>query len=103
MVTRSGGSAKNSLRREDSCETLSRGWVKGGAVSDWVDIGSVEELRTRSVQEVTVRRTRIALVHRDGAFSAISGACNHAGGPLGQGTLDGDYVVCPWHYWKFHG
>jgi nitrite reductase/ring-hydroxylating ferredoxin subunit len=21
---------------------------------------------------------------------------------LGQGTLDGDYVVCPWHYWKFH-
>jgi multimeric flavodoxin WrbA len=24
------------------------------------------------------------------------------GGPLGEGTLDGDYVVCPWHYWKFH-
>jgi multimeric flavodoxin WrbA len=21
---------------------------------------------------------------------------------LGQGRLDGDYIVCPWHYWKFH-
>ena len=25
-----------------------------------------------------------------------------AGGPFGKGTLDGDYVVCPWHQWKFH-
>jgi len=32
----------------------------------------------------------------------ISGVCNHAGGPLGQGKLDGNYVVCPWHNWKFH-
>jgi multimeric flavodoxin WrbA len=24
------------------------------------------------------------------------------GGPLGQGKLDGEYVVCPWHNWKFH-
>ncbi|KAB2956847.1 MAG: Rieske 2Fe-2S domain-containing protein, partial [Thermoanaerobaculia bacterium] len=23
-------------------------------------------------------------------------------GPLGQGRLDGDYVVCPCHGWKFH-
>ncbi len=28
--------------------------------------------------------------------------CNHVGGPLGQGRLDGDYIVCPWHNWKFH-
>jgi multimeric flavodoxin WrbA len=24
------------------------------------------------------------------------------GGPLGEGRLDGDYIVCPWHGWKFH-
>ena len=46
--------------------------------------------------------TPIALVFRDGAFTAISGVCNHVGGPLGEGTLDGDYVTCPWHFWKFH-
>ena len=27
---------------------------------------------------------------------------HHAGGPLGLGRLSGDYVVCPWHAWKFH-
>ena len=21
---------------------------------------------------------------------------------MGGGTLDGEYVVCPWHYWAFH-
>ncbi|MGD9645907.1 MAG: NAD(P)H-dependent oxidoreductase, partial [Pirellulales bacterium] len=35
-------------------------------------------------------------------FTALSGVCNHVGGPLGEGTLDGDYVTCPWHFWKFH-
>jgi multimeric flavodoxin WrbA len=38
----------------------------------------------------------------DGVFGAVSGACNHAGGPLGEGALEGEYIVCPWHYWKFH-
>ena len=54
------------------------------------------------MQEVRVGAKRIALTHLDGTFGAISGVCNHVGGPLGQGQLDGDYVVCPWHYWKFH-
>jgi nitrite reductase/ring-hydroxylating ferredoxin subunit/multimeric flavodoxin WrbA len=51
---------------------------------------------------VTARRVRLALCYRDGVFSALSGVCNHAGGPLGEGRLEGDYVVCPWHFWKFH-
>jgi multimeric flavodoxin WrbA len=38
----------------------------------------------------------------NGRFAAISGACNHVGGPLGDGRLDGEYVVCPWHNWKYH-
>ncbi len=46
--------------------------------------------------------TPIALTYQNGSFAAISGVCNHVGGPLGEGTLDGDYIVCPWHYWKFH-
>ena len=32
----------------------------------------------------------------------MSNACNHVGGPLGDGRLDGDYITCPWHGWKFH-
>jgi NADPH-dependent 2,4-dienoyl-CoA reductase/sulfur reductase-like enzyme/nitrite reductase/ring-hydroxylating ferredoxin subunit len=28
---------------------------------------------------------------------AIDGTCPHAGGPLAEGTLDGDQIICPWH------
>jgi nitrite reductase/ring-hydroxylating ferredoxin subunit/multimeric flavodoxin WrbA len=68
----------------------------------WFDVGAAEELSRKPVQPLLLGRHRIALVCKDGEFSAISGACNHVGGPLGEGTLEGDYVVCPWHYWKFH-
>ncbi len=70
--------------------------------SQWKDIGSVHELSRLELQEVQCGKTRMALSYKDGKFSAISGVCNHVGGPLGKGRLDGDYVVCPWHYWKFH-
>ena len=68
----------------------------------WFDVGSAEELATVPVRQVMVGNTRVALSYRDGVFGAIHGACNHAGGPLGKGSLEGDYVVCPWHQWRFH-
>lgn len=68
----------------------------------WTDIGSAEDLKVKPLQQVMCGRSLIALTYKDETFTAISGACNHVGGPLGEGTLEGDYVVCPWHYWKFH-
>jgi nitrite reductase/ring-hydroxylating ferredoxin subunit/multimeric flavodoxin WrbA len=68
----------------------------------WQDIGAAEELASTALRQVAIGRTKIALIHRDGEWSALSGVCNHVGGPLGEGRLDGDYVVCPWHAWKFH-
>lgn len=68
----------------------------------WIDLGPVDALKNPPVREVRVGRARIALTWNGERFGAVSGVCNHVGGPLGQGTLDGDYLVCPWHYWKFH-
>jgi nitrite reductase/ring-hydroxylating ferredoxin subunit/multimeric flavodoxin WrbA len=68
----------------------------------WHDLGAVEALRRRPLAQITVAHTRIALSYVEGRFGAVSGTCNHAGGPLGDGTLDGEYIVCPWHHWKFH-
>lgn len=70
--------------------------------ADWIEVGGLDELKRQPLQEVICGRTKLALSYKDGEFGVISGTCNHAGGPLGQGALDGDYVVCPWHYWKFH-
>lgn len=69
---------------------------------EWIDLGPAEQLKQPPLRQVAVGRTKVALSWNGSAFGAIHDACNHVGGPLGQGTLDGDYVVCPWHNWKFH-
>lgn len=69
---------------------------------NWVDIGAAIELQGRELQAVRVGKVTIALSCVGGEFGAISNACNHVGGPLGEGCLDADFVVCPWHQWKFH-
>ncbi len=68
----------------------------------WHNLGSVDLLKDPPLREITVNRIKIALSYEDGKFGAISNVCNHVGGPLGKGHLDGSYVVCPWHNWKFH-
>lgn len=69
---------------------------------DWHDLGPAEELQRVPLKQIVLGRTRIALSYSNGVFGAISGTCNHAAGPLGDGTLDGEYVTCPWHHWKYH-
>src|SRR5258708_5377324 len=68
----------------------------------WVDVGSAAELAQMPLQSGKAGTIPIAISFQDGEFGAVSNACNHAGGPLGDGRLDRDYIVCPWHGWKFH-
>ncbi len=67
---------------------------------DWHPLGSVSDLKLRALAEVTVGRVRLALTCLGGDFGAVSGVCNHAGGPLEEGRLEGEYIVCPWHNWR---
>src|SRR5690242_21751461 len=69
---------------------------------NWVDVGAADELKTAPLRRISVQNRDIALSFRDETFGALSNACNHVGGPLGEGRLDGDYITCPWHNWKFH-
>jgi nitrite reductase/ring-hydroxylating ferredoxin subunit/multimeric flavodoxin WrbA len=70
--------------------------------AQWIDVGATEELRRAPLSEVRLGERMVAVSYRDGAFGVISNRCNHVGGPLGRGRLDGEYVVCPWHQYKFH-
>ena len=36
-----------------------------------------------------------------GSLHAISDICNHRGGPLSEGRLHGEFVMCPWHAWEY--
>src|SRR5216684_1859735 len=69
---------------------------------NWVDIGAAEELSAAPLKRVTAMNRQLAVSFKDGKFGAVSNTCNHVGGPLGDGRLDGEFIVCPWHNWKFH-
>jgi multimeric flavodoxin WrbA/nitrite reductase/ring-hydroxylating ferredoxin subunit len=69
---------------------------------NWVDVGAAQELSTVPVRKCRAGKQDIALTYLDGQFGAVHNACNHVGGPLGEGSLEKDYLVCPWHQWKFH-
>ena len=68
----------------------------------WHKLGPVAEFKKPALRTVTINNIPIALSYENEEFGAISNICNHVGGPLGEGKLDGEYIVCPWHYWKFH-
>ena len=44
----------------------------------------------------------VALCNLGGTVYALDNTCPHAGGPLGEGFLDGDCVECPWHGWRYN-
>ena len=69
---------------------------------NWVDIGSADEFAKTPLKRITAMNRDLAVSFKAGTFGVVSNVCNHVGGPLGNGQLDGDYIVCPWHNWKFH-
>jgi len=72
------------------------------AEESWFDIGAEAELSVQPLRHVKAAHVPLAISFKEGKFGAVSNVCNHAGGPLGEGRLDGDYIICPWHQWKFH-
>jgi nitrite reductase/ring-hydroxylating ferredoxin subunit len=67
----------------------------------FVEIKTLAEVPPGSLMQVHVNGAQYALCHHEGELRCFDGLCPHAGGPLGDGNLDGDTIVCPWHAWAF--
>jgi nitrite reductase (NADH) small subunit len=67
-----------------------------------VKVASVDSVRSDSVIEVMVGDTPYAVCNVGGKVTALLGICPHRGGPLGQGAIHGQNVVCPWHAWEWN-
>ena len=44
----------------------------------------------------------IAIFNLGGTYYAIENACPHRGGPLAEGMMAGEDVICPWHGSRFN-
>ncbi len=61
----------------------------------------VDELPPGTVRELQIAGKVVAVANVGGKFYAINNTCLHRAGPLGQGSLEGKIVTCPWHGWQY--
>jgi nitrite reductase/ring-hydroxylating ferredoxin subunit len=66
-----------------------------------VKVKTLAELPPGSLSEVQVAGLPYAICNIDGKIHCLDGTCPHAGGPLGEGVLEGNNIVCPWHAFIF--
>lgn len=67
----------------------------------FVRIAALADLAPGEGLEATVDGEPVAVFNVSGTIRAIGGRCAHRGGPLGQGSLMGSLVLCPWHAWGY--
>jgi 3-phenylpropionate/trans-cinnamate dioxygenase ferredoxin subunit len=60
-------------------------------------VAKVSEITPGTTRRVVIDSCEVLLCNVGGAFYAIEDVCTHDGGPLDQGTLEGECVVCPRH------
>ena len=51
--------------------------------------------------KATVEGTEILLLKKGTAIFAMANKCSHLSGPLSEGKVEGDSIVCPWHQSRF--
>lgn len=66
----------------------------------WTRITSVEDIPLREGRLVAVGEAEIAVFNLGDRFLAVESRCPHAGGPLADGIVSGDTVICPLHAWR---
>lgn len=70
-------------------------------MADFVTVAKLSDLPPGSKQLVDVDGIPVGLFNIDGEILAIEDVCTHDGGPLVEGDLEGDQIVCPRHGARF--
>lgn len=71
-------------------------------MAQWVRVCSlIEAPQEGKVMEAEADGVTICLARVGGALAAVDNLCPHREGPLSEGWIEGNAVVCPWHSWAF--
>jgi NAD(P)H-dependent nitrite reductase small subunit len=66
-------------------------------MSTFVSVATIHELAPGHGKLIEIDNKRIALFYVGDHYYAIDDVCPHRGGPLSEGDIAGEAVVCPWH------
>ncbi|MCB0212560.1 MAG: Rieske (2Fe-2S) protein, partial [Anaerolineae bacterium] len=68
----------------------------------WYKVVETNELPAGQVMTALAGVTAVCLIHTaQHGFTALDNRCPHQGGPLGEGQIDGPWVICPWHGYEY--
>lgn len=67
----------------------------------FVDVCAVADIPEHRAVITCLSGERVAIFRYDGKVSALSNVCQHQNGPLGEGRIVNDCVVCPWHGYEY--
>ena len=70
-------------------------------MAEWRRVAGGGNLLDGQARVVEVDGRSIALFRSGGRVYATDSACAHRGGPLAEGTIEAESVVCPWHGFRF--
>ncbi|MBI4343645.1 MAG: nitrite reductase small subunit NirD [Candidatus Omnitrophica bacterium] len=70
-------------------------------MADFVKVAATSEIPAGAGKVVEAGGKTLAVFNCEGTFYAIDNTCKHRGGPLGEGSLTGKSVMCPWHGWEY--
>ena len=66
----------------------------------WIRVNKTENFPLREGRCVTIEGEDVAVFNLGDRFLAVDNACPHRGGPLCDGIVSGETVVCPLHNYK---
>ncbi len=60
-----------------------------------------EDVKVDAPTKAMVGEKSIVVLEHNGAIYAMDSECTHEGGPLEDGYVDGDELICSWHSGAF--
>ena len=65
--------------------------------AEWTDVMGLDELPEGKPATASAAGVTLLLYRSGETVHAIGNRCSHRGGPLDEGSCDGETVTCPWH------
>jgi nitrite reductase/ring-hydroxylating ferredoxin subunit/uncharacterized membrane protein len=72
-------------------------FARGRRAKEFTPVMAVADLPEATPTKATLGPTTLVVVRRGDLVYALKETCSHAGGPLSEGKLQSDRIVCPWH------
>lgn len=71
------------------------------APAEWIRVGTLEEVKARSVTVVHGDTCPLLVVYDRGNVYALDNRCPHLGFPLHRGSVEDGILTCHWHHARF--